>query len=315
MKRVTLIIVNWNSGSLLTQCLTSLPPTDGDIEIEVIVVDNASTDDSLTEARRQFPDFHYILNNSNLGFGAAQNQGFTAGTGDYMVVLNMDTILQPDTVSACVAYMEENLKIGCLGCQLRYADDTLQLSAHQFPTLTRTWIARFPALGDLLPARFQLELSSFDYELTQQVDYVKGAFMFLRKEALDEVGLFDEQFFMYSEETDLCYRLWKHDWQVVYYPGTSIRHLRAQSALVIPVSVTRARRYISRYRFIKKHYGRLRATSYHALTILLMPIKLLFKILLAPVRGFGAIREEAAFFRAAVSLRYPDYFRKSNPNT
>ena len=186
--------------------------------VEVIVVDNGSTDDSPTIVAKEFPQVRLIKNKKNLGFGAANNQGMKAATGDYFLLLNSDTVVKDQAPLKMAAFLAKNPRVGAVGCKLLNSDDSLQPSAGPFPGLKVSFIMLFLEhwLGDLV---------RFSFKETKEVDWVMGAALMIRREVLSKAGLMDEKMFMYMDEVEWCYRLKKAGFKVMFYPGAEIVHL------------------------------------------------------------------------------------------
>ena len=233
--------------------------------MEVIVVDNASADDSVAQARAHFPSTIIIQNAENAGFAQANNQGMAIATAPFFLLLNTDAFLHAGALEHMLAYMRAHPQAGALGCKLVYEDGSLQRSCSAFPTVaTELWQALFL---DRLFASSRIfgryMMTWWDMNDAREVDVVMGACMLLRREAIDQAGGFDPGFFMYSEEVDLCYRLKKAGWQVRYTPGAVATHIWGGSSRKVPRE-TFLRLYASRVRFFRKHYGGLPTMLYKA---------------------------------------------------
>jgi GT2 family glycosyltransferase len=254
---VSIAIVNWNTGDLLRGCLTSLEGAMGSLDYEVIVVDNASRDDSVVMVARDFPDVRLLVNERNLGFAVATNQALRLARGRYLVLLNSDTLALPGAFSTMISYLDAHPRAGALGPRLLNADRSLQESAFRFPDMMRDamTLARSHLVpGTGRPARQdgQAVLRSFTH--TGPVDWIYGACLVLRREALAEIGLLDEGYFFGNEEVDICLRLRKRGWRVVYLTDAAIVHFGAQSWLhMAPTRVTWF--YVGRLRYFKMHYS------------------------------------------------------------
>jgi GT2 family glycosyltransferase len=256
---LSIIIVNWNTRALLADCLDSISRTAQDIDYEIIVSDNGSTDASDELCRERFPQAVFLANGSNLGFAAANNRGLAVARGDYCLLLNSDTVVLPGALQSAVAYLDKHAETGGLGCMLLSPGGDVQRSVEQSASL---W-------GSL---RYHLHLGAPEHKRREyydcehpRVDYVSGAFLLLRREALTAAGQFDEQFFMYAEEADLCLRIRQAGYAIAYSPAAKIVHLGGGSA-----SSSRARsvqRLVSRLRFLKKHRAPL---YYHTFRLLSM---------------------------------------------
>lgn len=219
---ITIVIVNWNGRDLLRACLPTLATTP--LCTEIIVVDNHSTDDSLAVLQNEFPGVHVVANLTNAGFAVANNQGMRLARGRYILLLNSDTKVIGDALATLVHFMDENPSVGACGPQLLNEDGTLQPSGRAFPTLGRAMSALLP-LPAWLRAATLPRLERRDYSRIQPVDELSGAALCLRRTALDSVGLFDEDFYFFGEDVDLCRRLQQDGWGVLYLPTARVFHL------------------------------------------------------------------------------------------
>lgn len=253
---VSIIIVNWNGKDLLRRCLTAVEQTLGDIDAEIFVVDNASTDGSQAMVRGAFPRVRLIENSENLGFAGANNQAMRLSRGRYVLLLNSDAFVREGTIPEMVAFMDRTPDAGVASCKLLYEDGSLQRSCYAFPTL---WTEFCIAVGldKLFPrSRWfgQFLMTYWDYDDVRPVDGVMGAFMLVRAAALSEVGLMDEQYFMYSEEVDWCYRFRQKGWKTYFYPYVDAVHLWGGSTRQVRVEML-VQLYRSRTRFFRKFHG------------------------------------------------------------
>ena len=242
---LSIIIVNWNTRDLLLQCLDSIHKAESRLSFEVIVVDNGSTDDSVNAVSERFPTVRTIVNDQNLGFARANNQGISVGTGRYVMLLNSDTIVLPGALDKLVEFADEHPEVGVVGPKLLNTDGSLQASWAGFPTFWSELIGRNPA------QRQPFKGSQFAYE----VDWVMGACMLVRAKAIANAGMMDEDYFFYSEETDWCYRIKKTGWKVIYLAATELYHLgggSADRASLLQLALL----YQSKILFFRKHYGR-----------------------------------------------------------
>jgi GT2 family glycosyltransferase len=258
----SLIIISYNQPRLLAECLESLPAGAPRHRQEVIVVDNASTDDSADVAERwQSPDGQratVIRNRRNLGFTKANNQGIARATGRYLVLLNNDTVVHPGALSAAIDYLDQHPDIGAAGLRLLNADGSLQLSCRRFPSFTQALFNRYSLLTRLFPNnRYSREYLMTDegHDTVRDVDWVSGACLVIRRETLEQVGLLDERFFMYSEDVDYCFRVWQAGWRVTYLPFAEVVHYIGQSTSRNRTK-TIVERHRSMFRFYRKHYSR-----------------------------------------------------------
>ncbi|MCS6989819.1 MAG: glycosyltransferase [Chloroherpetonaceae bacterium] len=232
---LSVVIVSYNVKDFLEQCLCSVQKAMRNIDGEIFVVDNASVDgtQSMLKAKFSLPNVHLIFNEKNLGFAKANNQALRLCNGRFVLVLNPDTLLQEDTLEKMIAFMETDSSIGAAGCKVLNADGSFQLSCRRSFPSPEVSFYKIVGLSALFPKsrRFaRYNLTYLSTEETYEVDALMGAFMFLRREVLETVGLFDEAFFMYGEDLDWCYRIKRAGWKIYYYPGTQIIHYKGESA-------------------------------------------------------------------------------------
>ena len=261
MTDLSIVIVNWNTRDLLAQCLQSVYDTTSNLDFKVIVVDNASTDGSQEMVRQEFPDVSLIANTENLGFAKANNQAIRRSQGRYVLLLNSDTFVRENTIEQMVAFMDAHPEAGMAGCKLLYEDGRLQLSCTTFPTLfTEFCIAS--QLDKLFPkSRLfgKYRMTYWDFDDVRQVDVILGAFMLVRATAIDEVGLMDKSYFMYSEEVDWCYRFKEKGWKIFFCPHVEAVHLWGGSSKRVQVEML-VQMYRSRIDFFRRYYGKRSAT-------------------------------------------------------
>jgi hypothetical protein len=227
--QVSIIIVSWNVKDLLKKCLESILRYSQNIEYEIIVVDNASTDGTVEMVRQNFSQVQLIANQENLGFAKANNIGIRQSKGKYVLLLNPDTEFVENSLEKVIAKMESDQKIGVLGCRLLNPNKSLQQSVRRLPTILNQLVILFK-LHKFFPSLLHNYLAKdFDYSREQRVDQVMGAFFLVRRSVFREIGLLDEKYFIWFEEVDFCSRVVQADSDVVYWPCTSIIHHGGQS--------------------------------------------------------------------------------------
>ena len=242
MTDLSVSIVNTNSRELLLACLETLRGTDA----EIVVLDNASEDGSVDAVRERFPDVRVLAQDFRAGFGANHNTVIRSTAGRYVYVLNEDTTAGDWAFERIVEYLDAHPHVAALGPRLVYPDGRLQDSAWRFPTpLVST-------LGLLTVGKLGVKQSHGDS--ARAVDWVMGAALVLRREALEEVGLFDEEFFLYSEEVDLQFRLRQAGWEVHYFPDARVVHHESQFSADIPERRINEM-WRSRHRYWRKHHS------------------------------------------------------------
>lgn len=224
---ISAIIVSWNVRQLLAECLASLQAAVG-IDLQVVVVDNASADGSAEMVRRDFPDVKLIANHENRGFAAAVNQGIAISHGD-IVLVNPDLRLQPDTLSRLEHALQRDPHAGIAGPRITYPDGQLQPSVRRFPT-TKDLIVTLLKLPNLMPGLVRTYAGlNVNYDLEQAVDQVMGSCFLIRRATLDAVGRFDEDFYIWFEEVDYCRRALSHGWHTLYVPTAHAIHAKGAS--------------------------------------------------------------------------------------
>ncbi len=244
---ISLVIVNWNTKDLLMECLTSVFETIRGIPFEVWVVDNGSVDGSVSAVRKKFPQVSILENGRNLGFAVANNRAFEKMNGRYAVLLNTDAVLTEGAVEKLHGFMEKTPEAAMACGQLLNRDGSKQNSFANFPALTAL-LANETLLRIFFPEKFPSKRR--DYKEPIEVDSCVGACMMVRKEAMDKVGLFDEDYFFFFEETDWAYRMKQADWKVFFVPSSFIYHLQGKSAGV--KASARIMFYRSRYIYFSK---------------------------------------------------------------
>lgn len=272
MPDLSVIIVSWNVRELLRACLRSLESGVKRHEsevLEIIVVDNASTDGSAAMVAAEFPQVRLIANAENRGFTGGNNQGIAAARGRYILFLNPDTVVIGDALAQMMAYLQAHEDVGIVGPQLRYGDGRLQSSCRRFPTL---WSALFESTpiawhwpNNPWARRYRMEdeISSTAPGEEIEVDWLVGAALMTRRAVLDQVGGFDEGYFMYSEELDWCRRVKAAGWRIVYLPTAQIVHYEGKSSEQV-VAARHIRFQTSKVRYFRKFHGPLAANLLRA---------------------------------------------------
>lgn len=216
---LSVIILSYNTQKLLKNCLKSLFKSTKGISFETIVVDNHSQDDSVKMVKKEFPQVKLIVNRQNLGFSRGNNQGIRKAKGKYLLLLNSDTLVPSQSLLKMIDFLEKNPQVAALGPKLLNADGSDQPSAGSFPSLPVAAIMLFKEHFHASP------IVRGSFQKLKKVDWVMGAAIMIRKKLLDQVGLLDEKIFMYMEEVELCYRIKKANFEVVFYPQAKITHL------------------------------------------------------------------------------------------
>ena len=254
---LSIVIVNYNVREFLRQCLQSIDQSFHTLTTEVIVVDNNSQDQSVEVLRSLFPNVHFVALNENLGFGKANNIGIQRSRGRYILLLNPDTLIQEDTLSVMTAYMDSTSSVGIAGCKVLNANGSFQVQCRRgFPGPWASFCKLFglQSLFPRSPLFAQYNQTFRDENETYTVDAVIGAFMFCRREPLFAIGGFDEEFFMYGEDLDLCFRMKQFGFTTAYLPTTTIVHFKGESTRRSAINEVKWF-YHAMEVFARKHYG------------------------------------------------------------
>ena len=254
---LSIIIVNYNVKEFLQNLIYSIYKAGQKINYEIIIVDNASDDGSVEFLREKFPDIKLIVNEKNLGFSKANNIGLSIAKGKYILLLNPDTIVQEDTFEKMINFFEQTSDAGMAGCKILNPDGTLQLACRRSFPGPWTSFCKVTGLSNLFPgsrlfARYNL--TYLDENQTYEVDAISGSFMMIKRETFEKVGKLDEQFFMYGEDLDWCYRVQKEGYKVYYVHDTQIIHYKGESTKRSSIDETKIF-YNAMHLFVKKHFA------------------------------------------------------------
>jgi GT2 family glycosyltransferase len=251
---LSIIIVTWNSQEFIRNCLDSVFLSQGNFSSEVILVDNDSSDETARIVEQLYPQVNLIQNRNNLGYAKANNQGIEEARGEYILLLNPDTQVLEDSLSLMYEFMQENPDVGVLGPKLLNPNKTVQASCREFPTFS-TLVWEFSGLSRLFPnspifGRWRMGYFGFDHQ--READQPMASCLILRRAVLEDVGTFDENFVMFFNDVDLCYRIKKGNWKIYFYPEAKVIHHKGAStrkakARMIWLS------HLAFYRFLKKH--------------------------------------------------------------
>ena len=248
---ITVIIVTRNTRELARSAAGSVFGSAGALQVEVIVVDNGSSDGTADALRAEFPAIRCLRSETNLGFAKAVNRAARESNGDFLLLLNSDAVLQPGALAAAVEWMRAHPRCGVAGAQLLNADGSRQNSIANFPTLA-TELLNKSLLRRMLPHRYPGKEQIFDSPV--EVETVIGAFMLVRRELWDLLGGLDERFFFFGEETDFCYQAKREGWSTMHLPQVLVTHGGGQSAKqVLPAA--RVEYWRSRYAYFAKNHG------------------------------------------------------------
>jgi len=254
--KLSIVIICWNDLKVIADCLKSIFSQEHQLTYEVIVSDNGSADGSVEFIRANYPRVRILENNANLGFARANNVGIRAAVGEYVLILNPDTIVHEAALDQWIAYAEGHQEAGAFGCRVLNADGTFHAPAQTFPTVGRYWI---DALGLGWLGRFSDRFACGEYVgwdgmNERAIDWQSGCCVLFRGSVLRQLDGFDERFFYNFEETDLCKRVWQAGHSILYTPEPKVTHLWGQSTNKFPIRFA-IEKLRNRYRYFHKHYG------------------------------------------------------------
>jgi hypothetical protein len=284
---VSVIFVSYNTEEMTKKAIALVKQSLPQLNIEIFVIDNASKDGSAEMIRQEFPEIHLIINKTNVGFGRANNQALPFVHGRYILLLNTDAFVDPDTIQKTVDFMESNPKTGILGVRLLGRDGVLQPSCRYFPTPINSFLFR-TGLNKLFTSVKMVDDMTWDHNQVRDCDWVPGCYYLIRKEVIDQVGLFDTRYFLYSEEVDHCFSAKNAGWNVTYFPYASVVHIGGESAKTDNKisSVSRqvsALQIESELLYFRKNLG-LRSTLIHVvLTVIAESILFLKRLIKQPL--------------------------------
>ncbi len=223
MIELSVIIVNWNLCELIKECIHSLHSTIKDMTFEIIVVDNASSDNSVEMLKQDFPEVITVTNNKNIGFGKANNQACKMSQGKYLLLLNPDATVLPTSVEKMLHILKTQEEVGLVGPKILNSDDTIQKAClRKYPSLIRE--LQYLLRLDRFLTDKRLLTSGLNYEKAQEANVISGSCMLLSRDVFEQSGRFDERFFMYGEDVDLCRSVWESGWKVLYYHKAVVQH-------------------------------------------------------------------------------------------
>ncbi|MES2636314.1 MAG: glycosyltransferase family 2 protein [Pseudomonadota bacterium] len=226
---ISVILISYNTAKMSVEALNALFASQGGFELEVFVVDNASKDNSVDVIKAAFPQIKLIENTINVGFGRANNQVLESITGDYILLLNTDAFVKPDTLAKTIQYIESQPACGVLGVRLIGRDGVQQPSCRYFPTPFNLFVHKL-GWAHWFPKLQMVDDVDWNPAISKQCDWVPGCYYLVRQQVIMQTGLFDPRYFLYSEEVDHCFSAKKAGWQVVYYADASVVHVGGESA-------------------------------------------------------------------------------------
>jgi len=297
--KLSIVILCWNDLKVIANCLTSIYGRTHSIDFEVIVSDNGSTDGSIQFIRENFPQVRLIENGRNLRFAKGNNVGIRASEGEYVLILNPDTIIHDGTLDKMVEFADRHPKAGAFGCRVLNADGSNQEYARPLSSILSEWIQALclkpiAYLSDSLNPGIYVRWNG---ETERTVGWLAGCFILIRGDLLKRLGGFDEQFFYYYEDQDLCCRLWNAGYSIIYTPEATITHLGGQSTIKRFPLAFALDSEVTRYLYYYKHYGRRGARQCRWFSLAFLVIRRLGYGLLQIVRPTEARKKRLELLR------------------
>jgi GT2 family glycosyltransferase len=296
--KLSIVIICWNDLRVIRDCLRSIYEGTHETNFEVVVSDNGSVDGSVEFIRRHYPQVRIVENRQNLGFARGNNAGIRASRGEYVLILNPDTIIHDGALDKLVEFAERRSGAGAFGCRVLNPDGTYQVSARLFPTVLRYWVS---ALGLSRLSSFFIyeEYPRWRGDTERSIDWQSGCCVMFRGNLLKRLGGFDEQFFYHFEEVDLCRRVWNAGYPILFTPKAVITHLGGQSVSRFPVRFE-IEKHRSRYRYFYKHFGAKAARNCRRLSIVKIRVRQLGYGLLNVLRPAEILQRRLEMYREVV---------------
>lgn len=298
--KLSIVIICWNDWKVIEDCLRSIVEGTRKIEYEVIVSDNGSTDGSIARIRAQFPAVRVIENGANLGFAKGNNSGIREAKGEYVLILNPDTIVHDGSLDNWIEFADSHLEAGAFGCRVLNPDGTYQRSARPFPTSSRYLIAALwlRPLGYLGGMTLSDEYEGWKGNTEREIDWQSGCCVLFRGALLKQLGGFDERFFYHFEEVDLCRRVWEAGYRIRFTPRVSITHLGGQSVGRFPIRFALETNR-NRYRYFYKHFGERGAKRCRRILLIHYGVRRLGYGLMYAFRPTQALKDRLEVYRTA----------------
>jgi GT2 family glycosyltransferase len=296
--KLSVVIICWNDLRVIRDCLRSIHKGTHTTNCEVIVSDNGSVDDSIEFIRKHYPGVRIVENQQNLGFAKGNNAGIAASRGQYVLILNPDTIIHDGALDKLVEFADRHSEAGAFGCRVLNPDGTYQVSARLFPTIGRYWVSAL-GLSKLSSLFIYEEYPRWPGDTERPIDWQSGCCVMFRGNLLKRLGGFDEQFFYHFEEVDLCRRVWSSGYPILFSPEAVITHLGGQSVGRFPVRFE-IEKHRSRYRYFYKHFGARAARNCRSLSITKIRVRQIGYGLLNMLRPAEILQRRLEMYREVV---------------
>ncbi len=299
--KLSVVILCWNDLNVISDCIQSIIAGTHSTEYEIIVSDNGSSDGSSEFIRKNFPPCRVVENGKNLRFALGNNVGIKASCGEYVLILNPDTIIHDGSLDRLIQFADRHPEAGAFGCRVLNPDGSYQISARPFPTIRGEWIAAtfLRPLAYLANYFVSDTYTGWNGDTEREVDWQSGCCVMFRGDLLKQLGGFDEQFFYYYEEVDLCKRVRMAGRPILFTPNATITHLGGQSTRRFKLAFE-LDKYITRYRYFYKYYGRKGVKSCRRVSLASLRIRLLGHSLLQILRPGEQRMDGLELIRASI---------------
>lgn len=299
--KLSIVILCWNDLKVISDCLHSIYSRTHAIDFEVIVSDNGSSDGSIAFIREKYPDVRIIENGENLRFSRGNNVGIRATRGEYVLILNPDTIVSEGALDRWIEVADQHPEAGGFGCRVLNADGSYQGCARPFPTIWREWLGalflrRLGYLSDVFIADKYMRWAG---ETERTIDWQAGCCLMVRSELLKKLGGFDERFYYYYEDMDLCHQVWDAGYPIIYAPGVVITHLVGQSVKSFRIAFE-LDKYRNRYRYFYKYFGRTGVRRCRRAVLARLRIRRVGYSLVRLLKPSEALEKRLELYRAAI---------------
>ncbi len=303
--KLSVVIICWNDVGEIGKCLESVYAQTAGLDFEVIVTDNGSTDGSIAYVREHFPQVRLVENGANLGFAGGNNRGFRVAQGDYVLILNPDTLIRDRAIEKMVEYADHHPQVGAFGCRVLNVDGSYQPSASPTPTVWSFLIAALylRSLGRLSKVFSADAYPNWEGTTEREVGFLTGCFLLVRGALLKSLGGFDERLFHQFEDADLCLRIWRSGSSILFNPKAEITHIGGQNRGRYPIPVI-LETHRSRYRFFYKHYGERAVKQIRWVTLVSFWIRLIGYSLVRWFRPGTAMEDRLKMYRVILKWHW-----------
>jgi hypothetical protein len=304
--KLSIVILCWNDTKVIGNCLGSIFAGTRVTDFEVIVSDNGSSDGTPEFIRRNYPQVRVIENGMNLRFSRGNNVGIASATGDYVLILNPDTVIHEGSLDRWMRFADGHPEAGAFGCRVLNPDGSYQRSGRPFPTIWRSWIGalgirRFGYISEVFTSD---EYLGWDGDTERTIDWQSGCCLLVRGALLKQIGAFDDQFQYYYEDVDLCHRVWDAGFQILFAPDVTITHLGGQSTKDRFPIAFELDKHRNRYRYFYKYFGEIGVSQCRLSTLASIRIRQAGYRVLSIIRPSDRLQRRLELYRAAAEWNW-----------